>query len=430
MGMDVKRDPAILRKKRIRQIGLLGVGVIIIVGISVAVMRLQPAAPSVPAGTVWVGAVQRGSFTREVHGAGTLVPVDLRWIPATTAGRVEEYLQPGEKLTPGKVVMRLSNPDLMDQLKSAELDWKSSQASLENLKATLKTTQINQEAAVSAAKSQYEIAKANYNANKALGDEGIVSQLTVQTQQATVDQSKTALDTAETNLQTTKDTIASQTAPAEALVNQKKSAYDQVHRQVEDLSVKSNLTGLLAAVPVDIGAQVSPGTNLVRVVDPTKLKANVRISETTMRDLTLNLPASIDTRNGIVKGHVIRIDPAAVGGTVGVDVALDEALPPGARQDMSVDGTVELEQLTNVLYVQHPAFGQENSTVTLFKLAPNEQDASRVTVKFGKASVNYIEVTSGLSAGDKVILSDMSAYDQFERIRGDAKFPITGTGGQ
>jgi HlyD family secretion protein len=430
MGMDVKRDPAILRKKRIRQIGLLGVGVIAIVAISVAVMRLQPAAPSVPAGTVWVGAVQRGSFTREVHGAGTLVPVDLRWIPATTSGRVEEYLQPGEKLTPGKIVMRLSNPDLMDQLKSAELDWKSSQAALENMKATLKTTQINQEAAVAAAESQAKIAVANYNANKALGDEGIVSTLTVQTQQATVDQCQTALDTAQKNLQTTKDTIASQLAPAEALVNQKKSSYDQVLRQVDDLNVKSNLTGLLAAVPVDIGAQVSPGTNLVRVVDPTKLKANVRISETTMRDLTLNLPATIDTRNGIVKGHVIRIDPAAVGGTVGVDVALDEALPPGARQDMSVDGTVELEQLTNVLYVQHPAFGQENSTVTLFKLAPNEQDASRVQVKFGKASVNYIEVTSGLSAGDKVILSDMSAYDQFERIRGDAKFPITGTGGQ
>jgi HlyD family secretion protein len=195
---------------------------------------------------------------------------------------------------------------------------------------------------------------------------------------------------------------------------------------MDDLTVKSNITGLLALVAVDKGQQVAPGANLVRVVDPTKLKANVRISETTMRDLALNLPATIDTRNGIVKGHVIRIDPAAVGGTVGVDVQLDEALPAGARQDMSVDGTVELEQLTNVLYVQHPAFGQENSTVTLFKLAPNEQDATRVTVKFGKASVNYIEVTSGLQAGDKVILSDMSAYDQFERIRGDAKFPITG----
>ena len=426
MGMDVKRDPAILRKKRIRQMALLGVGVIAIGGISVAVMRLQPAAPSVPAGTVWVGAVQRGSFTREVHGAGTLVPEDLRWIPATTAGRVEDFLQPGAKVTPGTVVLTMSNLDLQQQTESANLDWKASQAQLENLKGTMKTTQIQEEAAVADAKSQYDLAVATYNSNKTLGDEGIVGLLQVQTTKAQMDQREGAYETAKKTLQTTMDTQQSQLAPAEALVNQKKSVYDQFRRQMDDLTVKSNITGLLALVAVDKGQQVAPGANLVRVVDPTKLKANVRISETTMRDLALNLPASIDTRNGIVKGHVIRIDPAAVGGTVGVDVALDEALPAGARQDMSVDGTVELEQLTNVLYVQHPAFGQENSTVTLFKLAPNEQDASRVTVKFGKASVNYIEVTSGLQAGDKVILSDMSAYDQFERIRGDAKFPITG----
>jgi HlyD family secretion protein len=426
MGMDVKRDPAILRKKRIRQMGLLGVGVIAIVGISVAVMRLQPAAPSVPAGTVWVGPVLRGSFTREVHGAGTLVPEDLRWIPATTAGRVEDFLQPGAKVTPGTVVLTMSNLDLQESLNNAELDWKAAKAQLENLKGQMQTTEVTETAAVTNAKSQYDLALATFKADKTLGDQGIMSVLTVQKDQATLDQSQNALDVAKKNLEVTKATEVSQLAPDEAAVDQKKAIYDQFRRQTDDLSVKAGITGVLALVAVDKGQQVSPGTNLVRVVDPTKLKANVRISETTMRDLALNLPASIDTRNGIVKGHVIRIDPAAVGGTVGVDVALDEALPAGARQDMSVDGTVELEQLTNVLYVQHPAFGQENSTVTLFKLAPNEQDASRVTVKFGKASVNYIEVTSGLQAGDKVILSDMSAYDQFERIRGDAKFPITG----
>jgi HlyD family secretion protein len=426
MGMDIKRDPAILRKKRIRQMGLLGVGVIAVVAISVAVMRLQPAAPSVPAGTVWVGPVLRGNFTREVHGAGTLVPEDLRWIPATTAGRVEDFLQPGAAVSPGTVVLKLSNLDLEESLNNAELDWKASQAQLANLKGQLQTTEASEAAAVTNAKSQFDLAQATYNADKTLSDQGIVSVLKVQSDQASVDQSKNAWDVAKKTLEVTKQTEASQLAPDEAAVDQKKAIYDQFRRQTDDLNVKAGLTGVLAVVAVDKGQQVSPGTNLVRVVDPTKLKANVRISETTMRDLQLNLPATIDTRNGIVKGHVIRIDPAAVGGTVGVDVALDEALPTGARQDMSVDGTVELEQLTNVLYVQHPAFGQENSTVTLFKLAPNEQDASRVTVKFGKASVNYIEVTSGLQAGDKVILSDMSAYDQFERIRGDAKFPITG----
>jgi HlyD family secretion protein len=424
--MDVKRDPKILRKKRIRQMTLLGVAIVAIGAISVAVMRLQPAAPSVPAGTVWVGTVTRGSFTREVHGAGTLVPVDLRWIAATTSGRVESFEQPGTKVVPGTVVMKLSNLDLQQSMNSAELDWKASQATLDNTKATMKTNRIGLEAAVANAKTSLQLATKTYNADKSLGDEGIIGALQVDKDKAAVDQAQSALDVANKNLENAIETEASQIAPGEALVAQKKAIYDQNRRQMDDLTVKSNLTGVLVAVPVEIGQQVGPGANLVRVVDPTKLKANVRISETTMKDLTLNLPAMIDTRNGIVKGHVMRIDPAAVGGTVGVDVQIDEPLPSSARQDMSVDGTVELEELKNVLYVQHPAFGQENSSVTLFKLAPNEQDATRVSVKFGKASVNFIEVTSGLSAGDKVILSDMSAYDQFERIRGDAKFPITG----
>ena len=426
MGMDVKRDPKILRKKRIRQMTLLGVAIIAIGAISVAVMRLQPAAPSVPAGTVWVGTVTRGSFTREVHGAGTLVPVDLRWIAATTAGKVESFEQPGIKVVPGTVVMRLSNLDLENSMKSAELDWRSSQAALENTKATMKTNQVQEEAAVTNAQTALQIADKKYTADKSLGDLGIIGSLQVDTDKANVDQAKNAVDVAKKTLETTMESAQSQLAPAEALIEQKKQTYDQFRRQMDDLTVKSNLTGVLVAVPVEIGQQVGPGTNLVRVVDPTKLKANVRISETTMKDLGIGLPAMIDTRNGIVKGHVIRIDPAAVGGTVGVDVQIDEPLPSSARQDMSVDGTIELEELKNVLYVQHPAFGQENSSVTLFKLAPNEQDATRVSVKFGKASVNFIEVTSGLSAGDKVILSDMSAYDQYERIRGDAKFPITG----
>ena len=429
MGMDVKRDPAILRKKRIRQMIFLGIGGIAIVAISVAVMRLQPAAPSVPAGTVWVGAVQRGSFTREVHGAGTLVPEDLRWIPATTTGRVEEIvLQAGAEVKPGTVILRLSNPDLVASANSAELDWKASQAQLENQKATMKTQVMQQEAAVTTAQTSLQLATKKYNADKSLGDQGIIGALQSTRTRRRSTQQQSQLDVAKKMLANTMETQASQIAPAEALVNQKKAAFETFKRQLDDLNVKSNMTGRLALVNVDKGAQVGPGTNLVRVVDPTKLKANVRISETQMKDLAFNQPATIDTRNGIVKGHVIRIDPAANGGTVGVDVALDGVLPPGARQDMSVDGTIELEQLSNVLYMQHPTFGQENATVTLFKLAPNEQDASRVTVKFGKASVNFIEVTSGLNAGDKVILSDMSAYDQFERIRGDAKFPVTGGG--
>src|SRR5579864_6069590 len=210
MGMDVKRDPAILRKKRIRQMGLLGVGVIAIVGISVAVMRLQPAAPSVPAGTVWVGPVLRGSFTREVHGAGTLVPEDLRWIPATTAGRVDWFEQPGTKVVPGTVVLKMSNLDLQQSLDSAELDWRASQAQLENAKATMKTTQIQQEAALADAKSQYDLAIVTYNSNKTLGDEGIVGLLQVQTTKAQMDQRQGAYEAAKKTLETTLETQQSQ----------------------------------------------------------------------------------------------------------------------------------------------------------------------------------------------------------------------------
>jgi HlyD family secretion protein len=426
--MDVKRDPAILRKKKIRQMFLLGLGAVAIAVISVAVMRLKPAAPSVPAGTLWYGTVKRGGFTREVHGAGTLVPEDIRWIPATTSGRVEKIvLKPGAQVKQGTVILELSNPDLRQSVNTAELVWKSGIAQLENRRADLRSQRLAQESNISDLESQYEVAKAKLEANKELGSQGLVGQIQIKQDQAIVDQAKNRLELAKQQLQITIQNEDSQIAPQIATVNQQKAQFDLVSRQLDDLKVKSTMDGQLQLVGVEVGQQVGPGTNLARVSDPTKLKAEVRISETQTKDLAIGLPAVIDTRNGLVPGHVIRIDPASQGGLVGVDVALDGALPPGARPDLSVDGTVQLQRLEDVLYVERPAFGQENNTVSLFKLVatgvpiPAGQEAGhealRTQVQLGVSAVQFIEVKAGLQEGDRVVLSDMSAYDAYERVR-------------
>jgi HlyD family secretion protein len=416
--MDVKRDPAILRKKKIRQAILAGIGVVAVVAISVAVSRLKPAAPSVPGETLWFDTVKRGDIMREVRGAGTLVPEEIRWIPATTSGRVEQIvLRPGAQVKVGTLILILSNPDLQQQVKAAELDWKSAQAQLANQRATLNTTRMQQTMAVSNAESDLKVAKSDLDANEQLGKQGLVADLTVKQKQATVDRAKNALELAQKQLASAIENEQSQIAPAEAVVNQRRATYDQLQRQMSDLEVKSPMSGQLQLVSVERGQQVGPGTNLVRVSDPTKLKAEIRISETQTPDLRIGQPADVDTRNGHVKGVVSRIDPSSVGGTVGVDVTLDGPLPAGARPDLSVDGTIQLENLQNVLYVQSPAFGQENASIGLFKMSKDATEAGRTTVKLGKRSVQFVEIREGLVEGDTVILSDMSQYDAYDRIR-------------
>jgi len=416
--MDVKRDPAILRRKKIRQAILAGLGVIVVVAISVAVSRLRPAAPSVPGETLWFDTVKRGNIMREVRGAGTLVPEEIRWIPATTSGRVEQIiLRPGADVKPGTVILVLSNPDLQNQVSNAELDWKSAQAQLANQKATLATTRMQQTMAVSNAESDLKIAKSDLDANEQLGKQGLVADLTVKQKQATVDRAKNALDLSQKQLASAIENEASQIAPTEAIVNQKKAQLDQLRRQLDDLTVKSPMSGRLQLVSVERGQQVGPGTNLVRVSDPTRLKAEIRISETQTKDLAIGQPADVDTRNGHVKGVVSRIDPSSTGGTVGVDVTLEGDLPPGARADMSVDGTIQLENLQNVLYVQSPAFGQENASIGLFKMSTDATEAARTSVKLGKRSVQFVQILDGLKEGDTVILTDMSNYDAYDRIR-------------
>jgi len=419
MAMDVKRDPAILRKKKIRRAVFIGVGVLGLVAVSLAVSRLRPAAPLVPAGVPWIEPVKRGQMIRNVHGTGTLVPEDIRWLTSTTSGRVERLvLRPGATVKPDSVILELSNPDLKQSALNAELAWKSALAQLENQRASLRGQRLTQENAVKDAESQFNLAQADLDANKQLASDGLVSQITVKQKQSSLDTARNRLELAKQQLQIAIENETSQMAPQQATVNQQKANYEAFQRQLEDLKVKAGMSGVLQVVPVERGQQVAPGTNLARVADPSTLKAVVRISETQTKDLAPGQRAEIDTRNGPpLKGRVVRIDPASQGGTVGVDVSLDDALHPGDRPDLSVDGTVELQRLENVVYMSRPAFGQENSSITIFKLTPDGAEAMRTPIKLGRASVTTIEVVEGLKPGDQVILSDMSQYDAYDRVR-------------
>jgi HlyD family secretion protein len=417
--MDVQRDPAILKRKKRNRMLAAGVVGLSVVGLTVAVSRLEPAAPSVAdsESVLYFGTVKRGPFTREVRGAGTLVPDDIRWITATTSGRVERIvLHPGAEVQVGTVILELSNPDLEKSVRNAELSLRTAQANLENQRTTLSNLRLQQEANIADYESSYEVALADLQMNQSLAEGGLVSKQQLLQKQAVVNQAKNRLELAKKQHASAVETAASQLAPSEAAANQAKAELDSVTRQLGDLRVKSTMAGRLQLVPVEVGASVSAGAQLARVSDPTRLKAVVRISETQTRDLAIGQIADIDTRNGHVKGTVARIDPASSQGTVGVDVTLEGPLPAGARPDLGIDGTIELERLTNVLYVESPAFGQENSTISLFKVLPT-REAVRTPVKIGRRSVQFVEVVEGLAEGDRVVLSDMSQYDSFDRLR-------------
>jgi HlyD family secretion protein len=371
----------------------------------------------VPANTVYSGTVKRGSMVREVRGSGTLVPEDIRWIGTTASGKVERLvLRAGAEVKPGTIILELSNPDLKQQVGDAEMNVKSAEAQHENAKSNLRTSRLQLENSVADAKGSYDVALSDLDANKELAKQGLVAELQIKIKQATVDREKNRWELAQKQLQAAIDTEASQLAPQQASVAQAKTRHEQLARQLSELTVRSNMTGLLQAVSVEVGQQVGPGTNLARVSNPDLLKAEIRISETQTRDLRIGQLARIDTRNGVVNGRVTRIDPASQAGTVGVDVSLDEPLPPGARPDQSVDGIIELERLEDVLYVESPTFGQENATVSLFRIDANNE-AHRTQVKLGRRSVRFVEVIEGLNEGDRVILSDMSQYDDHSRVR-------------
>ena len=415
-SMDVPR-PDVARKKKKRRLIIGGASLLGLILITVIVARLKPAAISVDRAAVWVDTVKRGPMLRQVRGLGTLVPEDIRWIAASKEGRVEKIVvRPGAKVQPDMVILELSSPDLEQTALDAESQARAAEAELTTLRATLQRELLNQESTTAQVHSEFQQARMEAETNESLKKNGLIADLAYKTSIIKRDELQNRDQIEVKRLEFARDSIEPQLAAKQATVDQLAASAKLKARDVEALHVKAGMAGVLQQLPVEVGQRVIPGTNLARVADPTKLKAQIKIAETQAKDIQINQPASIDTRNGIVAGHVIRVDPAVEQGTVTVDVALDGALPKGARPDLSVDGTIELERLDNVLYVGRPAFAQDGATVGVFRLT-NNGEAARTPVHFGRSSVNTIEILSGLNVGDQVILSDTSAYDSHDRIR-------------
>lgn len=418
--MDIQRPASVARQKKLRRILFAVAGVLVIGLVSVVLAQLKPAAPTVERATVWVDTVKRGPMVRQVRGLGTLVPVDeaRRWIPASTQGRVERIvIRPGALVTLETVVLELSDPQAQQSLADAEQQLRAVEADYASLEAKLETERLNQRSAAATVEADFHQARLEKEVNEDLAKDGLVSNLVLKQSTVRAESLATRDQIEKDRLRVAEENVRQQLLAQKARIDQLRSLYQLRRSQVDQLTVRAGMRGVLEQVPVEVGQQVAPGTNLARVADPTRLKAELRIAETQARDLTIGQIAQVDTRNGIIPGKVIRIDPAAQNGTVTVDIALEGELPRGARPDLSVDGTVELERLDNVLYVGRPAFGQEQSTVGLFKLDATTGEAGRAQVQLGKSSVNTIEILGGLAENDQVVLSDMSAWDQFDRIR-------------
>jgi HlyD family secretion protein len=415
--MDIAR-PSNARKKRIRNAIYIGVGLLAVVLVSVGLSRLKPAAPTVERAVVWPDTVKRGPMVRQVRGLGTLTPEDIRWIPATTQGRVERIiLRPGTQVKADSVILELTNPQLEQQLMDASLKLQAAEAGLANIKVQLQNDLLQTRATAANIEADYNKASMQAQMNEALAKDQLVSDLVLK-------QSKVDAASLEVRNQIAKDQLAGKADSMRAQLAVQQSLVDQAHallqltrQQRDELKVRAGLAGMLQVVPVEVGQQVAPGTNLARVANPSRLKAEIKIAETQAKDIQIGQKAEVDTRNGIVEGRVARIDPSVQNGTRTVDVTLIGDLPRGAVPDLSVDGTIELERLNDVLYMGRPAFGQEQSVVGLFKIQADGVNAERTQVKLGKSSVNTVEILSGLKVGDQVILSDMSAYDAYERIR-------------
>lgn len=417
--MDIARPSQAGKKRRMRIIyGAAGLAAVALV--SLGLTKLKPAAPTVERSGVWIDTVRRGPMVRQVRGLGTLVPEEIRWIPALSEGRVERIIvKPGTAVEADTVILELSNPQLdLDALDTA---WqlKAAEAEYINLKVRLESDKLDRLAATATVEAGQKQARLQADADKALADQGLVSSLTLRISESRADEMTTRLDLDKKRLEINDASIEAQMHVQEARLEQLRALAHLKRSQVEALKVKAGIAGVLQQCPVEVGQQIAPGATLAKVTVPGRLKAELRIAETQAKDILMDQKAAIDTRNGIVEGHVMRIDPAVQNGTVKVDVALDGPLPKGARPDLSVDGTIELERLADVLQVGRPAFGQEQSTVGLFRITPGSNEASRVQVKLGRSSVNLIEIVEGLAEGDQVVLSDTSAWDAFDRIRLD-----------
>jgi HlyD family secretion protein len=391
---------------------------LLVVAASIALARMEPAAPDVERATVLLDIVKRGSIVRQVRGLGTLVPEDTRWLPATTDGRVERILlRPGAIVQPHSVIVELSNPQVEQEALNARLAFQSARAVLQNLQAQLRSELHQQEALAAAIEADFAQARMEADANEALAKEKLVSELIRRQSQIRADTLEKRVELERRRLDAARDANDARLLVQRAAVDQARAIMELQNSRLAALRVTPGFSGVLQQVPVEVGQRVAPGQNVARVADPTRLKAELRIPETQAKDIETGQSAEIDTRNGVITGRVSRKDPAAANGTVTVDVSLTGALPRGAVPDLSVDGTIQLERLESVLYVGRPSLGQEDTTVGLFKVADASGHAVRVRVSLGRSSVNAIEVKSGLNEGDQVVLSDMSTWDQFDRVR-------------
>jgi HlyD family secretion protein len=416
--MDIAR-PDLAEAKRRRRLMWSAGGVILFAIAAFGLSRLEPAAPGVDAGTVWIETVKRGPMVREVRGTGTLVPEEIRWIPAVTAGRVEAILaQPGREVTADTVILDLNDPQQVQAGLDAALRSRAADAELRSLEARLESQKLEQQSMLGRTRSEYEQARLRANADEELAKQGLVANINRQISRQAADELEKRVEFEERRLEALESSIAAQLASQSAAVEQVRAIETLQRDRTDSLRVRAGIDGVLQQVAVEVGQQVTPGTILAKVVQPAKLKAQLRIAETQARDVQPGLPAVIDTRNGKVPGTVSRVDPAAQGGTVTVDVAIEGELPRGARPDMTVDGTIELERLDDVLFVGRPVHAAEDATIGLFRVGADGV-ARRVQVGIGRTSVSTIEVRSGLEEGDRVILSDMSAWDEYERLKLD-----------
>jgi len=421
-AMDIAR-PDIKEKKMRRTLLWSGLAVVVVAALAVLVMRLKPAAPTVDRSTIWTDTVKRGPLVRQVRSStGVLAPREdsIELIPAQTDATVVRIrILPGAQVTPNTVIMDLTDPQLEQELLNARLALKAAQADYKSLQATLDSTLMDKKTAAAEVNANYAQDQLQAQTDKSLFDLGVISGLQYQKSKSTADQLTTQHDLSQQQLDVNQKAIEVQLASQKTKIDQAQALLDLYEKQAAALEVRSTITGTLAplALPVQVGEHVTVGTSVAEVIQRDKLKAALQIAETQARDIQIGQPASIDTHNGVIPGHVTRIDPSVVNGTRTVDVELDGALPPGAVPQLSVDGTIDLERMKDVLYVGRPALGNEDSTLSLFKVDGNDKGAVRVAVKVGRESVNEIQVLEGLNEGDTVILSDMSRWDNVDRIR-------------
>ena len=416
--MDIKRAPKSKIKKKIRTAIMIVVGIAAIGGITYGLTKLKPAAPTLDRSTAVIETVKRGEMVRDVRGNGTLVPEVTRWVPAPADGRIEKILlKAGVEVDPSTVIAELSNPQLEQQAADTDLQVKAAQADQENLKVKLESDTMTQKAAIATISAQYSQAKLQLDADEVLGKQGLVADLTLKISRVTVQDLANRLKVEQERLAVSSKSTKAQLNAAASRLDQLKALATLRRQQVDELKVRAGSGGVLQQVLVTEGQQVTPGTNIARVADPASLKAVLRVAETQISGVRIGQPVIVDTRNGLIQGTVSRIDPAAREGTFEIDASLIGPLPPSARPDLSVDGTIELERLKDVLKVGRPAFGQAQQTIGMFVLSPDGSEAERRSVKLGRNSVSQIEILEGLKEGDQVIISDTTALDSYNRIR-------------